>query len=170
MPALSLALLLLSACATNTAAHSALFEAVFRPENKGIFRGISPGDALDKARRAERGTPRLSDRLGLGYRYALPEKGGLRLSYFADNVLTGLQTDRIASIVAVVRVSDEIQAEAFRAEALAFWQSAYGAPDIRPEDGDGKYLWRDEQNSMEFSITLSDDKREITLNIVPFGN
>lgn len=162
---ISLGSLLLLACRDQTPKHSPLFRQLFRYDS-AAFRGVDPGDPIDLPLRQEDRSHLLhQDDLGLSYRLSLGQDRELLIDYHSDKLRTEQSSNEVASIVANLRLGDEVETARLYSEVLAYFNQQYGVA----SGVYGDYVWEGltrDLTRMEAHLRMSDNKKGLTINFV----
>ncbi len=130
------------------------------------FRGVNLGDELQIAKSLTAPIqPKFQDRYGLSFEYELSPAGRLSVDYYSDNLITGMETNRIASIVAHVILDQEVETARLYQEIRAYFNEKYNLA----SGSYGDYVWSSATNDfgiMEVRLRLNDSKRGIVINFV----
>lgn len=144
-------------------AHSAVFNRLFLPEKGGVFRGIALGEDIARVKRVEIGHPRHEDRLGLAYRYALPQ-AEMRLEYYADNLRNDAPTNRLTSIVAHIQPKNAAAGAKLYTEIVQYLRQEYGT-ESKETYGNG-VMWQATERGVLVSLRHAEAYEDIALNFV----
>lgn len=161
----SLMIGLLVSCDNRSAEQGDLFRQIFLyPETD--FRGVELGDNIQEIRSlAAPVLPHYQDRYGLSFSHELRPEGTLKTDYYSDNLITGLETNKIASIVAQINLSNEVETARLYQEIKDFFDSKYNLA----IGTYGDYIWSSSTRDfgvMEVRLRLNNSKREIVINFV----
>lgn len=109
--------------------------------------------------------PRYQDRYGLSYEHELSPEGQLKTDYYTDNLISGMETNKIASIVAQISLENEVETARLYQEIKEHFDTRYNlATGVY-----GDYLWSTATRDfgvMEVRLRLDDSKRGIVVNFV----
>lgn len=156
---------LLASCNNRPSQQGDLFQKIFlNPETD--FRGIQLGDNIQEVRSlAAPVLPHYQDRYGLSFSHELQPGVTLKTDYYSDNLITGLETNKIASIVAHVELDNEVETARLYQEIRDFFDSKYNLA----IGSYGDYIWSSATRDfgvMEIRLRLDDSKRGIVINFV----
>lgn len=154
-----LSLLFVLSCATVSDSESRLYSQVFG-SSKGMFRGNSLGDKLTDIE--EETEPIYTDILGEVYDISLSEKEKMRVHYYIDNLQTNKETNRIANIQATIDIEDEIETTRLYNQIQQTLTQKYGLP----TGNYGALKWDNAAYSMEISLHISNNRKQISLTFV----
>ena len=129
------------------------------------FRGTILGDQIERALAQEAASPTHQDKLGLSYEFLLEKEIRMFVDYYSDNLKGGQPNNRIISIVANIRMEDEVETARLYNEMESYLNLKYGVAN----GGYGGFTWNAftlHTNNMEVRLKLNDDKRSITLNFI----
>ena len=158
-------LLFLTACRPEATGHSELFLALFAPDS-ATFRGLELGDDIREVLAQEAPhQPEHRDKLGLTYHFDLADSARLLIDYYTDNLKTERESNRLTSILANLKVGDEVETARLYDEVQAHLSRHYGLAG----GAYGRFEWRisaPDLSSMEVRLLLDDNKQGITLNYI----
>ncbi len=161
----SIAALAWGGCQRSRPAMEGLLAQVFLSDSSD-FRGVNLGDDIQDVRsNAAPLQPRYQDRYGLSFEYGLEPAGKLVVDFFADNLITGLESNRIASIVAEIQLNDEVEAARLYQDIREYLTRRYNMGTGVYGDFSWSSATRDFGN-MEVRLRLDESKRGIVINFV----
>ncbi len=165
LPFLICSLLSVGGCRTSNSQQSDLFYQIFQGDSCD-FRSINLGDDVQLVRSLmDPLTPRFQDRYGLAYEYDLPDAGKLLVDYYSDNLITGLESSKVASIVAQVMLDNEVETARLYQEMREYFTRKYNLA----SGSYGDYVWSTATRNfgvMEVTLRLDESKRGIIINFV----
>lgn len=154
-----------TACDNRSAQQGQLFQKIFLdPESD--FRGVKLGNNIQEVRSlAAPVLPHYQDRYGLSFSHEIQPGVTLKTDYYSDNLITGLESNKIASIVAQVELSNEVETARLYQEIKDFFDAKYNLA----IGNYGDYLWSSATRDfgvMEIRLRLDDSKKGIVINFV----
>lgn len=157
--------LILCSCERTHSNHSELFTQIFISADND-FRGVNLGQGIqDILTIASPLLPKYQDRYGVSYEIKLVPSGSLRADYYTDNLISGMETNKIASIVAQVSLDNEVETARLYQEIKEYFDLRYNLP----AGVYGDYLWSSATRDfgvIEVRLRLDDSKRGIVFNFV----
>lgn len=155
----------MTSCDNRSAQKGDLFQKIFlNPESD--FRGVKLGNNIQEVRSlAAPVLPHYQDRYGLSFSHEIQPGVSLKTDYYSDNLITGLESNKIASIVAQINLSNEVETARLYQEIKDFFDKKYNLA----IGSYGDYLWSSATRDfgvMEIRLRLDDSKRGIVINFV----
>lgn len=143
-------------CVSTSETRSEVYFPIFG-KSTGVFRGINVGDGLEVARKKMGENPIYNDRMGL--KYVLKEIGEVQTSveFFADNLRTGKESNRITAISVSLKLKDEIQTTEVYEEILNQFVRKYGITG----GNFGDFIWDSPSSRLKVYLKLSADRKSI---------
>lgn len=152
-------------CRSNAPTQGSLFQQIFLSDSSD-FRGVNLGDDIQLVRNLSAPLlPRYEDRYGLSFEYKLKPEGELTVDYYSDNLISGIEANKIASIVAQITLDNEVETARLYQEMREYFSRQYSMA----MGNYGDYVWSTATRDFRISevrLRLDESKRGIVLNFV----